>query len=39
MVPSSRAIVDIQKLGQGNDGMAGGGISSTESQKAVAVQA
>jgi cytoskeletal protein CcmA (bactofilin family) len=30
-----KGIVDIQKLGQGNDGMAAGGISSTESQKAV----
>jgi cytoskeletal protein CcmA (bactofilin family) len=34
-----KGIVDIQKLGQGNDGMAAGGISSTESQKAVSAKA
>jgi cytoskeletal protein CcmA (bactofilin family) len=33
-----KGIVDIQKLGQGNDGMAAGGISSTESQKAVSAK-
>jgi cytoskeletal protein CcmA (bactofilin family) len=34
-----KGIVDIQRLGQGNDGMAAGGISSAKSQEAVAAKA